>query len=497
MHNNKPILRLSEPDEILTTLEEEPQSMLPHIDTILKWFMKLSQWMWLHQAHDTTICFPFYLKLWFVTGMHLEPLDGTWVLWTLRRFFGRYLGSLDGTWVLWTNLMDVVSISVFKALPLDRACSKAQGLFCLDDGAFEDSTLDNGALEDNTLDASVVLNTKDEMKRDSSDEMESYPPKTRKVMRHMKRLKEKLENLGGRLESMRIDTQSVSVKVEALTRSKGKSNGKIWMISAHRESWPSSQLYGPAANSMVQQPNRTSQLRHPRRQPSLVPLQRQASSVRSLLAYVFRSPAHKELGAFNVVECRLISIYITLHNLSHILHLHGGAQCLSWCFSQSRKHKSRTERPKVIRGDLLACYHTLVDLILSALANRGEPSSSSMAIVVEDGSTKFTPYIITVSVESWSLSSDSSLVTDTSDSVEYSSTNNSAKQMKNNNKRTLKELATPDIVRRSLQALQGCPCGLLHNETIGDTGTLHQDKGVPILLGWSSKRLVVSIVSSI
>ncbi|RDY04682.1 hypothetical protein CR513_11584, partial [Mucuna pruriens] len=35
---------------------------------------------------------------------------------------------------------------------------------------------------------------------------------------------------------------------------------------------------------------------------------------------------------------------------------------------------SRTERPKVTRGDRLACHHTLVDLILNVLANRGEPS---------------------------------------------------------------------------------------------------------------------------
>ncbi|RDX70666.1 hypothetical protein CR513_50056, partial [Mucuna pruriens] len=38
---------------------------------------------------------------------------------------------------------------------------------------------------------------------------------------------------------------------------------------------------------------------------------------------------------------------------------------------------SRTERPKVVKGDCLACYRTLVDLILSVLAKRGEPSSSS------------------------------------------------------------------------------------------------------------------------
>ncbi|RDX92695.1 hypothetical protein CR513_25137, partial [Mucuna pruriens] len=42
------------------------------------------------------------------------------------------------------------------------------------------------------------------------------------------------------------------------------------------------------------------------------------------------------------------------------------------------KRKSRTERPKVVRGDRLACHRTLVDLILNALANRGEPSRSTI-----------------------------------------------------------------------------------------------------------------------
>ncbi|RDX71128.1 hypothetical protein CR513_49565, partial [Mucuna pruriens] len=36
---------------------------------------------------------------------------------------------------------------------------------------------------------------------------------------------EKLDKLGGGLESMRIDTQSVNAKVEALSRGKGKSHG--------------------------------------------------------------------------------------------------------------------------------------------------------------------------------------------------------------------------------------------------------------------------------
>ncbi|RDX98700.1 hypothetical protein CR513_18341, partial [Mucuna pruriens] len=79
--------------------------------------------------------------------------------------------------------------------------------------------------------------------------------------------------------------------------------------------------------------------------------------------------------------------------LAHILHPHGGARCLHQCFSRSKKRRSKTERSKVVRRDYLACHHTLVDLILNALANRGEPPPSFMAIVVEDRSTDFTPYV--------------------------------------------------------------------------------------------------------
>ncbi|RDX95945.1 hypothetical protein CR513_21454, partial [Mucuna pruriens] len=98
---------------------------------------------------------------------------------------------------------------------------------------------------------------------------------------------------------------------------------------------------------------------------------------------------------------------------------------------------------------------------------------------------------IVVSNNSNSISSfdNSSLVTNTSDSIEHSSTNNFAEldQMENND-RTLKDLATPDVAR-SAHALEGIPCGLFQNEIVGDTRRLHQDDGVPILPGWSSKRL--------
>ncbi|RDX64479.1 hypothetical protein CR513_56959, partial [Mucuna pruriens] len=98
-----------------------------------------------------------------------------------------------------------------------------------------------------------------------------------------------------------------------------------------------------------------------------------------------------------------------------------------------------------------------------------------------------------------SSSDNNSPITNTSDSVEYSRTNNfsESEHMKNND-RTLKELATPDVAyqplciqRRSPQALEGIPCGLIHNEAAGDTERLHQNEGVPILPGWSCKGLPI------
>ncbi|RDY13424.1 hypothetical protein CR513_01670, partial [Mucuna pruriens] len=88
-----------------------------------------------------------------------------------------------------------------------------------------------------------------------------------------------------------------------------------------------------------------------------------------------------------------------------------------------------------------------------------------------------------------------------------------------NNDRTLKELATPDVVYqpwciqcpplkpaqsyelksslihllpKSSQALKGVPRGLFHDEAAGDTGRPHQDENISILPRWRCKRLVVS-----
>ncbi|RDX67769.1 hypothetical protein CR513_53311, partial [Mucuna pruriens] len=122
--------------------------------------------------------------------------------------------------------------------------------------------------------------------------------------------------------------------------------------------------------------------------------------------------------------------------------------------------------------------------------------------------------VISNSSNSVSSSNNSNPVTNTYDSIEYSSINNFVvPELMENNDRTLKELATPDVayqpwciqypqleptqiyelkydlihLRRSPQALEGIPCGLFHNEAARDTGRLHQDEGIPILPRWSSK----------
>ncbi|RDX95683.1 hypothetical protein CR513_21763, partial [Mucuna pruriens] len=97
-----------------------------------------------------------------------------------------------------------------------------------------------------------------------------------------------------------------------------------------------------------------------------------------------------------------------------------------------------------------------------------------------------------------------------------------------NNDRTLKELATLDVVyqpwciqypqlepaqsyelksafiyllpkfnRRPPQTFERIPCDLFNNEAARDTRRLHQNEGVPILLGWSSKGLVISLACSL
>ncbi|RDX74350.1 hypothetical protein CR513_45921, partial [Mucuna pruriens] len=51
--------------------------------------------------------------------------------------------------------------------------------------------------------------------------------------------------------------------------------------------------------------------------------------------------------------------------------------------------------------------------------------------------------------------------------------------------------------QRPPQASKGIPCGLLHNEAVGDIRGLHQNEGISIFPGWSSERLAVSSASAL
>ncbi|RDX67050.1 hypothetical protein CR513_54112, partial [Mucuna pruriens] len=185
-------------------------------------------------------------------------------------------------------------------------------------------------------------------------------------------------------------------------------------------------------------------------------------------------------------------------------------------------------RFRVPKGELFGralrslCPRGTLSIILSGLCARGRPLRPSSQVFVPERdlfrrslrSSTDPLYVLDLEIEitlrrlrkarnivvsgsssSVSSSDNSSHVTNNSNSVEYDSTNTFAEleQMENNDK-TLKELATLDMVyqpwRRPPQAFEGIPCGLFHNEAAGDTRGLHQNKGVPILPGWSSKRLV-------
>ncbi|RDX77306.1 hypothetical protein CR513_42594, partial [Mucuna pruriens] len=82
---------------------------------------------------------------------------------------------------------------------------------------------------------------------------------------------------------------------------------------------------------------------------------------------------HITLGRNLLLNSNLISILSIPSSRSH-LHSYSGARRYQGCFSLSRRHGSRIERLKVIRGDRFACQRTLMDLILSVLATIGEPS---------------------------------------------------------------------------------------------------------------------------
>ncbi|RDY10090.1 hypothetical protein CR513_05450, partial [Mucuna pruriens] len=135
--------------------------------------------------------------------------------------------------------------------------------------------------------------------------------------------------------------------------------------------------------------------------------------------------------------------------------------------------------------------------------------------------------VVSNSRNSDSISSfdNNNFATNSSNSVEYSSTNifTEPGQMENNDK-IVKELATLDIVyqpwciqypqlepaqtyelksglihlRRPPQIFERIPCDLFHIEAVEDTKRLHQDEGILILLGWRKRRTscIFSLFSS-
>ncbi|RDX64725.1 hypothetical protein CR513_56683, partial [Mucuna pruriens] len=131
------------------------------------------------------------------------------------------------------------------------------------------------------------------------------------------------------------------------------------------------------------------------------------------------------------------------------------------CLSRSRRCKSRTRRPKVVRGDRLASQRTLVDLILSVSTIIGLPlpsfqgdrrgRSSSEPFYAFDPEIERTLHHLkevrhTVTTDSSSFGSiwnseNSNFTTDESNFSKHQE----AGSMENND-RTLEELATPDVV---------------------------------------------------
>ncbi|RDY07730.1 hypothetical protein CR513_08116, partial [Mucuna pruriens] len=133
--------------------------------------------------------------------------------------------------------------------------------------------------------------------------------------------------------------------------------------------------------------------------------------------------------------------------------------------------------------------------------------------------------VVSNNSNSISSSNNSSPVTNSFDSVEYSSTNNFAEQMENNNDRTLKELVTLDMMYQHwciqypqlelaqtyelksslihlLLKFYGLPREdtrkhLMEFHTTRDTETLQQNEGIPIPPRWSNKTLAVSTTNSI
>ncbi|RDX65697.1 hypothetical protein CR513_55627, partial [Mucuna pruriens] len=223
-----------------------------------------------------------------------------------------------------------------------------------------------------------------------------------------------------------------------------------------------------------------------------------------------------------------------------------------------------TEKPKVVGGDRLEYQRTPKDLILSVLATQGEPSPPAVAIVMDSGATEAkslttkneryqilaiagdTSYFVFSCAKSSidplhafdleieltlcrirknreiiinSGSADSVLNSNlllTNAIVSSANLFTEPGQMENHD-RTLKELATPDVVyqpwciqypqlelaqtyelkRRPPEASQRIPCGLFHDEAIGNPKRLHQNEGISILPGWSRKGLAISTANTL
>ncbi|RDX94122.1 hypothetical protein CR513_23532, partial [Mucuna pruriens] len=222
-----------------------------------------------------------------------------------------------------------------------------------------------------------------------------------------------------------------------------------------------------------------------------------------------------------VVEFRLNSVHSTPIYSQSYSPSSRWCTILQWRFSRSRKRRSRIERLKVVGGDPLTCHHTLVGLILNALANRGEPSplnhgdchgqrihrihtlSSSDPLYDLDPEIEITLRRLR-KARNIVVSNSSNFVSSSDNSSPLSNNSNFVECRAGYTKHGILTLLHPvsiigtnsdiqvEIWGRSSQALEGIPCGLFHNEVIGDTGRLHQEEGIPILPRWSSKRLAVS-----
>ncbi|RDX82015.1 hypothetical protein CR513_37246, partial [Mucuna pruriens] len=134
---------------------------------------------------------------------------------------------------------------------------------------------------------------------------------------------------------------------------------------------------------------------------------------------------------------------------------------ISWSGLQRKSQQGLgTEKPKVTKGERLEDKRTLVDLILGVLASRGGSSLSAMAITVEDGITESRPAIAPGNVNIVKLSRLELCLSALSRDLAGLSLPRSSRlslcreqldqcreagQMENQN-RTLKELATPDVV---------------------------------------------------